>query len=427
MSNFFSGLLAKTKKLNSCLWHFFTKTKLVVNHAEDGFLAFLFCWRYVFFAIIVSGFAFLGRIFLWPFASADYNECLHIWVDEVRGGNGFHSIGRQIGNYTAPYHYLMALMTYFPGLSNLDVIKITSTVADFFMAAAAAVLCFQLTQKTWKAFACYAAILCLPTVFLNSAAWGQCDAMYTFFVLLFLVFLLQQKNGLAMLFYGIALAIKLQAVFVLPAIAIFWLCGKIRLKHILMGLLGYFLMFVPAIIGQGNFTPLFRAYAMQTKINSISSNIYNGASLFLGIDAEMLLLLSPMLIFGTFIAIGALALYCMQHKNSFNQKAQFLLVALMAVLVPFLLPAMKDRYYYMIEVLLVVYALLFPQRFFAPLLLQLASLPSYMAYLVNAPQPFGRWPVLLAGATVLLILWDLHKVFSTPNLHSLHKKMFIQE
>ena len=40
----------------------------------------------------------------------------------------------------------------------------------------------------------FAAILLLPTVVLNSAFWGQCDAIYTFFIIVTLVCLYKRKE-----------------------------------------------------------------------------------------------------------------------------------------------------------------------------------------------------------------------------------------
>ncbi len=385
------------------------------DQTEASLLALLYRWRYPLFLLAVTVLAFAGRVALWPIVSADYTECLHLWVDEVRQGQGFHSIGTQIGNYTAPYHYLMAAMTYIPGLSNLDVIKITSTVADFFMAGAAAALCWQLCHSKLKAVLCYTLVLCLPTVFLNSAAWGQCDAMFTCFVLLFAAMLLRGNKGWALFCYGMALAIKLQAIFLLPAILILWVCGQLRLRHMLAGAASYVLLFVPAMLGDGSFAPLFRAYAMQTKVHALSSNIFNGPSLFIGVNEESLQHLSTPLILTTLIAVGAVAFFCWQNKAAFTSKTEFLLVALMAMLVPFLLPAMKDRYYYLIEVMAVIYALAWPRRLAAPVLLQFAGLLCYMAYLTNAEIPFGRWPVLLVGLVPLMLFWDLYRHITKQN------------
>lgn len=410
MNRFFDSVREKWK--GSGLHTGLDKVRTATDRAEDSVLAFAYRWRFALFIVAVTVLAVVGRIPFWPFASGDYNGFLHHWLNEIREAHGFHSIGIQIGNYTAPYHYLMAVMTYIPGLSNLDVIKITSIFADFCMASAAAALCWQLTKSKFKACACYALVLCLPTVFFNSAAWGQCDAMYTCFILLFLTAYLREKRTAALFLFGIAQAIKLQAIFVLPAIIIFWICGRVRFRQLLAAVLGYVVMFVPAMVGAGSLEPLYAAYAMQTKVEAIASNIFNGASLFIGIDEEFLGYLKLMLIVATFIVIGTIAMFCWKNKSRMTAQSEFILVALMAVLVPFLLPAMKDRYYYMIEVLTVVYALVWPKRLPAPLLIQFASLPCYMYYLVLAANPYGFWPVLFVAAVIVMLLQDLFRLLS---------------
>lgn len=383
-----------------------------LDQAEDRFLAFVFRYRLALFIAVVTLISFWGRMSLWPFVSADYNECLHLWMDEVRQGRGFHSIGTQIGNYTAPYHYLMAAMSYIPGLTNLDVIKITSSVSDYAMAASLAFLCWQMTRSHWRSAAAYAIVLCLPTVFLNSAAWGQCDSMYTTWIILFMGLYLAGKPRLGLLCFGFALAIKLQAIFILPAVLILWLCGRIRLRQLLYAPVGYFVLFIPAMIGSRSFSPLFQAYAMQTKVHNLASNIFTGAALFKGFAAEDLDMIAGMLIPATMVAVGIIALYCWQRKQSMTRQTDFLLILLMAALIPFLLPAMKDRYYYMIEVLTVVYALIWPRRMLAPLLMQLVSLPSYIFYLTNAGNEFMPWMVLVAGFVPIVLFWDLYRHLS---------------
>ena len=211
-----------------------------------------------------------------------------------------------------------------------------------------------------------------------------------------------------MLMYGMALAVKLQAIFVLPAVVIFWLCGRLRLRQVLCAAVGYFVMFVPAMLGAKSLAPLFLAYRMQTKLHALSSNIYNGASLFAGITAEELPWLGNMLMAGTMVGIGMVAFFCLQRKAYFTPQAEFLLLACMAILVPFLLPAMKDRYYFMAEVLCMVYAFAWPRRALSPVAMQLGSLPAYMSYLFNASNPFGVWLIPLVGLVLFLLLRDLY-------------------
>lgn len=385
-----------------------------LDAAEDKLMARLFSLRIWLFVAAVTVLAIWMRTGLYPLISMDFAECLDPWMNEIRAGGGFHSLDTQIGNYTSPYHYLMAAMAYIPGLDNLAAIKLPSIAADFCMAAVAAVIVYQLTRKAWKSALCYTVLLCLPTVFLNSAAWAQCDAMYTTLILLFFCLHLANKNAAALLVYGLALSVKLQAIFVLPAVIIFWLCGRIRLRHLLCGAAGYVLAFVPAMLASGNLSPLYRAYAMQTVVNSLSSSLYNGASLFLGITDETLPAIATALTTGCLLALGVLALYCWQHKEAFTTHSALVLLALCSLVVPFLLPAMHDRYYFVAEVLVVIYAFLRPARFWLPAALQFCALPVYCRFLFHAEINHSQWYVLFPAAVIFALLWDLRVSFAAP-------------
>ena len=66
----------------------------------------------------------------------------------------------------------------------------------------------------------------MPTAFSNSALWGQCDSIYTAFVVFTLYFMLEEKYNLAFIMYGFALTFKLQAIFILPCIGIIFLKNR---------------------------------------------------------------------------------------------------------------------------------------------------------------------------------------------------------
>ncbi len=62
----------------------------------------------------------------------------------------------------------------------------------------------------------YTLVLALPTVILNSSAWGQADSIYTAWLMVALWHLLNHQNNRALVFFGVALAFKLQAILLLP-------------------------------------------------------------------------------------------------------------------------------------------------------------------------------------------------------------------
>lgn len=385
------------------------KLLLRTDKWEDGLRGVLFRFRLPLFVIVVTLLAFWARTFFWPYVSMDFWLFLDDWLNQIRTGQGFHTIGSQIGNYTAPYHYLLAAFTYIPGLNNLEVIKITSTLADFAMAAGAALVVCQFTRNRMKGVIAYCLALCLPTVFLNSAAWGQCDAMYTALLLFCIWFWLRGQKALCMVMLGLALAVKLQAVFLLPAFVIFWLCGRLRLRHLLCTAGAYVGIMLPAVIGARSPAPLLAPYTMQTKVHTLAANIPSALSMFNNFDQDAVYMFTGGLTIFALLLLGALAYYCWCNRAYFTRQSEFILLVLCACLVPFILPGMRDRYFYVAEVLTLCYVLAWPRRALLPILLQLASLPGYVGYLAGGTHGFGTWLAVVAGLPALVLFWDLYR------------------
>jgi len=78
-------------------------------------------------------------------------------------------------------------------------------------------------------------------------------------------------------------------------------------------------------------------------------------------------------------------------------------LALVSVLfIPFFLPKMHDRYFYPADVISIIYAFYFPQYFFVPIGIIVASFFAYQPTLFNAETvPMG---FLAAGLFVILII-----------------------
>jgi Gpi18-like mannosyltransferase len=54
-----------------------------------------------------------------------------------------------------------------------------------------------------------------------------------------------------------------------------------------------------------------------------------------------------------------------------------------ALAIPFLLPEMHERYFYLADVISIIYAFYFPRYFFIAVIMQVCSLLSYAPYLLN--------------------------------------------
>ena len=216
-----------------------------------------------------------------------------------------------------------------------------------------------------------------------------------------------------MFFYGLAFAFKLQSLFIFPFLVILWVNKKIRLQHFLWipGL--YFLSIIPAWIAGRPLMELINIYMAQgaQDVWSLSikwPNIYQiiGNEYFLLEYAEA----------GTWLILGILMciMFAMAQKRYRITKEFIVQMALFfAILTPYFLPHMHERYGCLADILAVIYAMMNVKRFYIPLLHILLSFNSYMAYLShlgwNEPSIYyGVWALMELGLLVVvgLDLWQ---------------------
>ena len=126
----------------------------------------------------------LVRIPLFKFVSGDMSGYLIVWYDTIKAYGGIHALNIQVGNYSVLYQTLIALMTYIP-LSPVVLYKSLSVVFDYVLAVAVARFVYEETGKNInKAVFSFAMVLLSPIVIMNSAMWGQCDSIFTSFLVL---------------------------------------------------------------------------------------------------------------------------------------------------------------------------------------------------------------------------------------------------
>jgi Gpi18-like mannosyltransferase len=109
----------------------------------------------------------------------------------------------------------------------------------------------------------FAVVLFAPTVVVNSAAWGQCDSIYAAFCVGSLYFLLRRKPWSACVFFGVALSFKLQAIFFLPVLLIVLVANRQRLLALLAVPAAFAVMLVPAALAGRDLSSLLMIYPNQ--------------------------------------------------------------------------------------------------------------------------------------------------------------------
>lgn len=354
-------------------------------------------WEDAAFLALITAMALLMRLCLFPFESGDYHQFLQGWYEALRENGGFAAVGMEIGDYMPTYLYLLAPFTYFP-VSGLTAIKLVSSAADIVLAVYVRRLVRLRCPDPLCGVLSYAAVLFLPSVFLNSAVWGQCDAIFTAALAAFVYYAMQDRPGKAVTAYAIAFVFKLQAVFLAPLLLFLLLRGKIRPVHLLRIPIVYFLAVLPAAVRGRSLWKLLTVYVAQAgqydKISMFLPNLYTWLP-----DENPSYLGTAGVLFAGAAVLTLLFVLC-RKEPALTDETMVSLALLFALLVPFLLPYMHERYYFVADIFSLVFAFYFPKKLFVAVVTQLSSVYAVCHNL------FGTdfFPVQLLGAAMLGIV-----------------------
>ena len=196
---------------------------------------------------VLFGLTLILRISLYHIETSDYTVFVSQWYDFIQNHGGFAALKYNFSNYNVPYLYLLALCTYLP-VPKLIAIKSLSVVFDGVLGLFTYLILRLKYERLYVALLGALVVVSTPTIFINSAAWGQCDAIYTAFCLGSLYFLLKERPAWACIFFGLALSFKLQAIFFLPVLGVLLIKRRLSLKHLILIPLIFLLLLVPAFL-----------------------------------------------------------------------------------------------------------------------------------------------------------------------------------
>jgi Gpi18-like mannosyltransferase len=258
---------------------------------------------------------------------------------------------------------------------------------------AVAVLVHRICRSWLRSAIAAFALLVTPTVVFNGALWGQCDMIHTSLLVLALVASLDGRQRVCAALFGLAFAMKLQAVFLFPLLAVWVVRRQMRWSTLLLVPTVFLICLLPAWGAGSHFADLLMIYPNQTQ--QATGLTVNAPNLFAMLPDEDRWLGG----FGLWFAIAAIfmvALACMYTRVLVTPVLAIQQATTFACLVPFLLPHMHDRYVFLGDVFSVLYAFLAPRRFWIALFVVGSSFTSYFSYL------FGKSPVPLPLAAVML-------------------------
>ena len=385
---------------------------------------------------LVGGFAALtmiARVSMLDFVTADYTSFLSGWVEMFREG-GFGLLAENVGDYNLLYQYVLLLISKSP-LYDLYLIKYVTVIFDHLLALAMMRAAGVYGGEKAKLPALLL-MLILPTTLLDGACWGQCDSVYAFLVVMSLYMLETDRPMRSAVFLSISFAFKLQTIFFFPVVLFGLLHKKFDWRHAAAFFAAYVVTLIPAMIAGRSFVDAVSVYANQSMGQYYDRLTYNAPNLYLffpmlefassqeftwmryiqDIDAKGLNgYLNPDLfpdlqhaaLYACVVLTLIVVIYWLMHWKEITPDMTLDIALFFALFLPFVMPKIHERYFYLADMLSILYAIKYPRRRFVPLLVVGASLMSYVPYLMRQRPIDERVLALMMLAALVIVSRDV--------------------
>lgn len=369
-----------------------------------------FSWRLPVVAIL--GLAVVARALYWNVRPPDMAIFLEPWLAHIVHYGPIGAFAHPFSNYEPAYLYLLALGSLASGvLAPMTIIKILSVCGTLFLTMS----CAQVLKAAGAERRGALLALLLPSVILNDALLAQCDALWAGACLFALARMIEGRTLKAMLWCGVGIAFKAQAAFIAPVIigamvgrrAPWWQWGVPALVF-LATLLPPWLMGWPGL-------KLLTAYFGQAAWDRIPGRLANPwmlGTIFADHASRDWFALG-------YAAAGAVALLigCLAARRARDPRIMLLLAAFAGTALPFLLPKMLERYYFLGDVASFALALTLRTQpaVYAACAIQAASVLSLFTLMYFFHQPYPALLGALFAAAGLAVICRM----AAPQIRSL--------
>ncbi|MBQ4266509.1 MAG: DUF2029 domain-containing protein [Clostridia bacterium] len=385
------------------------------------------------FTCVFAAVTMIARVSMLDFVTADYVSFLSGWVNMFHEG-GFGLLAQNVGDYNLLYQYILLLISK-SSLHDLYLIKYVTVIFDYLLALAMmrAAGCYGGEKAKLPVFLL---MMILPTTLLDGACWGQCDSVYIFLIIMSLYFLETDRPMRSAVFLSVAFAFKLQTIFFFPVVLLGLIHKKYDFRHALAFFAAYVVTMIPALIAGRTFLDAVSVYANQSMGQYYDRLSYNAPNLYLffpmmefassqeftwmrsiaGIDSKGLNgYLNPDLfpdlqhaaLYACVVLTLIAVVYWLIHYKEITPDMTLELALFFAIFLPFVMPKIHERYFYLADMLSILYAVKFARRRFMPLLVVGASLMSYVPYLMRQRPIDERVLALMMLAALAVVSYDL--------------------
>ncbi|MDB5701228.1 MAG: mannosyltransferase family protein [Sphingomonadales bacterium] len=340
---------------------------------------------------------------LWPIVARDVRYDYIPWLDHIIATGPIAAFKSPFAAYNPPYLYLLALVsTLHTLLSALTMVKLVSLVATIALAFAVHNLLRQCEVRHAGRWA--AIVMILPTTAANAAVLGQCDALYVAPAILALSAALGRRHAAMLIWCGISIAFKLQAILSAPFIIALLINRRVPIHYWVIPPLVFLASLLPAWIAGWPAHDLLGVYMRQSEAFSLVS--LNAPNIWIIVQNLWPVLGHSLSGIALAIAVAASAIYIVWFSIKMPDGNDLYVPAILAVLVTAgLLPFMHERYFIFADVATFAFAAVTATRraWLVAFLVQAGSALATIGYLQSTAAFVIPGAAAMIAATILLL------------------------
>jgi hypothetical protein len=330
-------------------------------------------------------FAIVARAVCWFRRPPDMALFLEPWFDHIVHYGPVAAFAHPFSNYEPAYLYLLALGSLAHGaFAPMTIIKIISVAGTVFLTFAFADLLKAAGAKPRDALI----LPVLPSVVFNDALFAQCDALWAGSCAFALAAMIRGQMLRSMVWCGIAIGFKAQAAFIAPVIVGAMIGRRTPWWKWPVPALAFLATLIPAWSQGWPAMKLLTVYLEQAKWDQIPGRLGNPwmlGTIFAEQSAHSMFFIGYASAAAAAFVVAALA-----YRSARDPRQLILLSAIAGTALPFLLPKMLERYYFLGDVMTLALALTWKSReaSVAVRAVQLASVLSMMTYIHFYHHPY---------------------------------------
>lgn len=335
----------------------------------------------------------------WPIVAPDLHTFLYPWIDHILSAGRIKAFAVPFSNYTPPYLYLLSAAS----LVTTNHLAIVKSLALLSVLAAAFAVRRLIGQRPFANEATLLVLL-LPSILANGAIYGQCDGYWAAACVMATASAADARPRAMLVWFGVGLAFKLQAMFLAPFVLVMLLQQRVRLIAWPLPLAIYALAMLPAWLAGWPAADLATIYLGQGEHFNTIGTAPGPWAIVAAFHAR-----EPMAIFALGYAAAGLAsagYVAIFARKRLDPMMTMRIALLSAMMVPYLLPKMHERYFLLADLLSFAIAVIACDRRSAQVFVacQLASIIAIFGSMFDFPRVAAASVVPATLAITLLLL-----------------------